>query len=245
MRVSKWIWREVGVLECQWLHTEQQNLFTFSTSRRKCSLSLLTGGCSCCGRKENPGKRQGNSPSWAENRRRITVRIILPAGRRDSGWFRNQLWIITIKSVIPVLIVAAGRPQRARGAAGVRGERLRAREAPWVLPGLQGDGQEHHALQGGGHRGHHRHRGGAGPEQQHDTGVSSPAQECFPLSAWVWEVISFFCWLGCNSSLNISAFSSLCCSALACSSVYPKEIPGGPLCFWDTQPKILKSPSPG
>lgn len=118
---------------------------------------------------------------------RIAVGIILSEGRQDSGCLRNKIFIIIVlimRAVVRVLIarlaVAAGRPQRARGAAGVRGQRLRAREAPRVLPGLQGHGQEHHALQGGGHRGHHSHRGGAGPEQQHDTGVSSSFLGVFP-----------------------------------------------------------------
>lgn len=138
---------------------------------------------------------------------------------------------------MPTWRVAAGRPQRARGAAGVRGQRLRACEAARVLPGLQGHGQEHHALQGGGHRGDHCHRGGAGPKQQHDTGVSSSVHEYFGLLAWVWEPISFFPWMGYSESLNILALSFLCSSALACNLVYSDEIPGGPCAFWAQNPK--------
>lgn len=62
MKVGSW-----NASGCTYI--DQQNLFTFGMSCRKCSPSWLTGGCRCWRGKENPGKRGGSSYSWGESRR--------------------------------------------------------------------------------------------------------------------------------------------------------------------------------
>lgn len=77
------------------------------------------------------------------------------------------------------LSCTAGGSERAGGVAGVCRERRRPREAPRLLPSVQGDRPQHHSLPRGGHWRHHCHRGGPRPQHQHDASVRTDHRRRF------------------------------------------------------------------